>query len=231
MDKSNNDFKSAETLYATIQANLRTKPSKEVIADLQNLIASYPDFALAYNDLGVLYYSSGNKEKALNYYEMAVQLDIGNMIFQKNLADFYYVEMGRVEDALRIYVKILEANPEDIETLLITGHICVALHKFEDAKVFYRRVLEYEPQNKAAHDNLNKLEKIDPIEPARKSPEEMYQEIKPLLNNGDPHKAIASLEKLLQHFPEFAVAYNDLGVLFYHTGDKEKARQQYERAC
>ncbi len=79
------------------------------------------------------------------------------MYFQKNLADFYYVEMGRVEDALRIYVKILEANPEDVETLLITGHICVALEKFQDAEVFYSRVLEIEPGHQDALQFLDKL--------------------------------------------------------------------------
>jgi len=230
MDKSKNDFKSAETRYSAILANLGTKPSQELIEDLQRLIESYPEFALAYNDLGVLYYSSGNKEKALKCYERAVQLDPGNSNFSKNLADFYVVEMGKVEEALQIYVEILKLNPQDIETLLITGHICVALDNFEDAKVFYRRVLELEPQNEAAQSNLDKLNNLNPITPELKSPEELYQEIQPFLNNGDPHKAISQLEKLLQSYPDFALAQNDLGVLYYHTGDKEKAQRHYERA-
>jgi GT2 family glycosyltransferase/Flp pilus assembly protein TadD/glycosyltransferase involved in cell wall biosynthesis len=230
MDKSNDDFESVETSYSAIMANLNSKPSQEVIEDLQRLLESYPEFALAYNDLGVLYYSSGNKEKALECYERAVQLDPDNSNFSKNLADFYFVEMGQVEEALQIYVKILKLNPQDIETLLITGHICVALHQFEDAKVFYRRVLELEPHNEAAQSNLNKLDKMDPIAPELKSPEEMYQEIQPYLNNGDPHKAISLLEKLLQSYPDFALAHNDLGVLYYHTGNKEKARHHYGSA-
>jgi GT2 family glycosyltransferase/Tfp pilus assembly protein PilF len=228
MDKSDNDLKSAETLYAAILANLNQRPREEVIKDLQGLIESHPRFALAYNDLGVLYYSSGNREKALEYYERAVQLDPQNSNFSKNLADFYYVELGRVEDALQIYVKILELNPQDIETLLITGHICVALQQFEDAKVFYRRVLELEPQNEAARSSMNKLDKMDPMTPDLKSAEEWYQEeIQPVLNSGDSQKAISLLDKLLQSYPEFALAHNDLGVLYYHTGDKEKARHHY----
>jgi tetratricopeptide (TPR) repeat protein len=114
--------------------------------------------------------------------------------------------------------------------LLITGHICVALHQFEDAKVFYRQVLGLEPQNEVAQNNLNKLDKMNPIAQESKSPEELYREIQPLLNNGDPRKAISLLEKLLQSYPDFALAHNDLGVLFYHMGDKEKARQHYKRA-
>ena len=103
-------------------------------------------------------YQFCEKEKALNHYEQAARLEPGNITFKKNLADFYYVEQGRVEDALRIYVDVLAINPEDIETLQITGHICVALHKFEDAKVFYNRVLEIEPWNAEACDYLEKLQ-------------------------------------------------------------------------
>ena len=221
---------SPESIYRKIQTGLGSKQPELVISELKMLVASYPEFALAQNDIGVLYNQAGNKEKALEFYEKAMLLDPENIVFQKNLADFYFVEMGRVKEAFQIYVKILELNPQDIETLLITGHICVALQQFEDAKVFYRRVLELEPQNEAAQSNLNKLDKMGPTMPKLKSPEEMYQEIQPFLNNGDPHKAISLLEKLLQSYPDFALAHNDLGVLYYHTGVTEKARHYYERA-
>jgi tetratricopeptide (TPR) repeat protein len=224
------NMKSPETIYRNIQTEIGNKQPEEIISEMEMLAASYPEFALAHNDLGVLHYHAGNKEKAHQSYEKAVQLDSENMVFQKNLADFYYVELGRVEDALRIYVKILEANPEDVETLLITGHICVSLHKFEDAQAFYRRVLALEPLNEAAQKNLGKLSRKGPIQSELKPAEDMYQEIQPLLNNGDAHKAIASLTGLLERFPDFELAHNDLGVLYYHTGDKEKAQFHYERA-
>jgi tetratricopeptide (TPR) repeat protein len=112
-----------------------------------------------------LHYQHGNKEDALRNYETAVRLDSANTTSQKNLADFYYVELGRVEEALQIYVKILEANPEDAETLLITGHICVSQHRFDDARVFYQRVLELEPANEAARQNLEKLCQMGPVQP------------------------------------------------------------------
>ena len=38
--------------------------------------------------------------KALKHYERAVELQPANINFVKNLADFYYVEVGRIEDAL-----------------------------------------------------------------------------------------------------------------------------------
>jgi len=222
--------KSPETIYRNIQAEMGNKQPEETIEELEKLAAAFPEFALAFNDLGVLYYNVGDKEKALKFYENAVQLDPGNMIFQKNLADFYYVEMGRIEDALRIYVKILETNPEDVEILLITGHICVALEKFQDAEVFYNRVLEIEPGHQDALQFLDKLNSMKAGNPGAQTAEELYHEVQPLLNNGDPHRAIVALESLLEQFPNFSLAHNDLGVLCYHTGNKEKAQHHYERA-
>jgi tetratricopeptide (TPR) repeat protein/glycosyltransferase involved in cell wall biosynthesis len=224
------NIKSPESIYRKIQAELESKQPKDVINELETLAASHPEFALAHNDLGVLHYHIGNKEKAHQFYEKAVQLDPENMVFQKNLADFYCAELGRVEDALRIYVNILQSNPLDVETLLTTGHICVALDKFEDAESFYRRVLELEPLNEAAQKNIEKINKMGPHLPEFKSAEDMYKEIQPFLNSRDPHKAIESLTGILERFPDFALAHNDLGVLYYHTGDKEKSRQHYGRA-
>ena len=130
---------------------------EEAISKFENLVNSFPDFALAHNDLGVLHYNTGDKEKALNYYRKAVQLQPENITFQKNLADFLYVESGRLEEALQIYVNILAAHPEDLEILLIAGHICVALKKFDEAETFYNRILEIEPANEDAAKNLKAL--------------------------------------------------------------------------
>jgi tetratricopeptide (TPR) repeat protein len=114
--------------------------------------------ATTHNNLGVLYYNREDKEKAFCHYKKAAELQPQNITFQKNLADFYYVELGQVEEAMQIYVKVLNINPEDIEALLIIGHICVALEKFDDAKDFYNKVLQVDPGNKDARQNLGNLE-------------------------------------------------------------------------
>ncbi len=122
------------------------------------------NFATAHNNLGVLYYNLGEKDKALKHYQKGAQLQPDNITFQKNLADFYYVEQGRVEEAMQIYVKVLNADPEDIETLLVLSHICVALEKFDDAKYFSNRILKIEPENKDARQFLDKLEKCQLVD-------------------------------------------------------------------
>ena len=113
---------------------------------------------MAHNDLGVLYYHQGDKTAAQLNYEHAVRFEPDNMTFQKNLADFYFVELNRVKEAMDMYVKILETHPEDVETLLTAGHIRDALQRFEDARTIYERALEIEPWNTDARQCLENVD-------------------------------------------------------------------------
>ncbi len=243
--------KSPEETLESVQSMISAGNNEKAIQALEDLVKENPDQAIAHNDLGVLCYNCGDKERALTHYEKAAHLQPGNKTFQKNLADFYYVEAGRVEDAMRIYVRILENDPGDMEVLLIVGHICVSLKQFEDAGVFYRRVLEIEPWNMDARENLNKLgdkrnESINDVsgvlnndnrelnqahsELAGKSPEETLERVQSMVSAGHNDKAIQALEDLVKENPDHAIAHNDLGVLCYNCGDKEKALAYYEKA-
>ena len=143
--------------YGEVLKMMTGGSQKEAIGALEMFLAIWPDVALAHNDLGVLYSKEGEKEKALEHYEHAVRLEPETATFQKNLADFYYVEAGRVEEAMGLYVKVLGIDPTDIEVLLSLGSICVSLEKFKDAKFFYERVLEIEPWNVNARERLDEL--------------------------------------------------------------------------
>ena len=154
------DTASPEKLYQTAQGLISSGMGKEAIGALGVFLSIYPDYALAHNDLGVLYYNAGDKEQALDQYEQAAQLEPENIIFQKNLADFYFVEAGRIEEALQIYVKLLEADPTDIEILLILGQICESLKKVDDAIVFYNRALEIDWSNAYAIERLQAMQKV-----------------------------------------------------------------------
>jgi len=164
-----------------------SKAAEEIFT---GILVDYPGQAQAHNNLGVLYYGNGDKEKTLHHYQQAVRLNPKNIIFQKNLADFYSVVLGRIEDALRIYVKVLAAQPRDTETLLVTGHICVALHRFDDAKVFYDRVLEIDPGNMDAKQNLDKIVSSHPDQGDIEVDEENYNNFQQDEEQGIPSQKI-----------------------------------------
>jgi tetratricopeptide (TPR) repeat protein len=220
---------SVEEQYADIMSMINDGRTEDAVGEIEILLESNPDFALAHNDLGVLYYQQGASEKALTCYEAAARLEPANLTYQKNLADYYYAEQGRVEEAMQIYVKILETEPEDAETIMILGHICVALHRFDDAEAFYNRLLAIEPWNAEARENLQKLSRRPEPPLSNASPEEQYAEIQKQIENGGSD-AINLLENFLVSQPQFALAHNDLGVFYYNQGNKEKALSHYEKA-
>ena len=81
-------IESPEKLYQTARGFMEGGREKEAIGALRVFLGLYPDYALAHNDLGVLYFKEGEKEKAQRHYERASQLEPDNLTFQKNLADF-----------------------------------------------------------------------------------------------------------------------------------------------
>ena len=145
--------------YQALITEIDHEDLAEAVQKIENFIEMYPYYGQAHNDLGVLYYKNEYKTKVLACYLKAVELEPENVTFRKNLADFLYVEEGRVEEALENYVAVLRIKPDDVETLLITGHICTAIEQFEDAMGFYHKVLDLEPQNFDARQNLEALEK------------------------------------------------------------------------
>ena len=145
--------------YQTLITEIDHEDIAGTTQKIENFIEMYPKHGQAHNDLGVLYYKNEFKTKVLACYLKAVELEPENVTFRKNLADFLYVEEGRVEEALENYVEVLRIKPDDVETLLITGHICTAIERFEDAMRFYHKVLDLEPTNLDARQNMEALKK------------------------------------------------------------------------
>ena len=221
---------SVEQVYEAMQPVLQASRPADAVRALQNIVRSFPKFARAHSDLGMLYYQSGEKQKAIAHYERAAIISPENADFQKNLADYYYVEMARAEDALKLYSKVLQARPNDVETLMTAGHILVSLQRFEEADAYYSKVLEIEPWNPLANEIHDKLSQRSRDGNGSRKTEDMYAEVKRLLDLGDQAGARRQLEKMLGVCPHFALAHNDLAVLCYQSGDKDQALRHYEEA-
>ena len=106
----------------------------------------------------MLRYQTGDMQAAAHHYKQAVEIEPANPVYRKNLADFYCIEQGRIEEALRMYVDLLAVNPQDVDVLMSLRLICAALERPEDARHFYNRVLETEPWNANAREQLENLQ-------------------------------------------------------------------------
>ncbi|MGQ9646093.1 MAG: glycoside hydrolase family 99-like domain-containing protein [Thermodesulfobacteriota bacterium] len=187
----------------------------EAIFALEKLLESYPDYALAHNDLGVLYYNKGDKEKAQLHYEKAVSLKPDNPTFLKNLADFYYVELGRTEDALKIEHTVLAKEPNDVEALLAFGHICSSLNRIDDALCFYENVVQIHPDHteaKAAIEEIFKKIRSKQARGQKETPEPWVSMIIPA--KGGLGSLQSRIEMLLKNtsYPKFEVILISTGL-------------------
>ncbi|MEW6188007.1 MAG: tetratricopeptide repeat protein [Thermodesulfobacteriota bacterium] len=222
-----------QVAYQQIQPLLENDQPHSALTELLHMAEKFPLSAQIQNDLGVLYYQVGDMEKAFDHYRKAADLGPENMTFQKNLADFYLVQQGDIEQALSIYNRILSQNPTDIETLQVIGQICLSLEKFEDAAVFFNKVLDLEPWNQTAWKALEAL--TPPVSegsalPQSESPAPSFEHIEECLKMGDIEGALEGLETMVRASPDNARAFNDLGVLHFQQGNKAKSLYYYQKA-
>lgn len=143
--------------YERILADVREVELDEGIRHIKDFLKIYPDYAKAHNDLAVLYYRDGNALKALAHYEKALKLDPGNIIYRKNLADFYFVELEWTGEAIHTYLGILKDNPFDTEALNALGTISLHIGRKEQARQYFSRTLQLESNNHDARQALQQL--------------------------------------------------------------------------
>ncbi len=148
----------AESMYTELLSTLENDPAGSAIEKITAFIAAFPDFAMAHNDLAVLYHEAGAIDKARRHYVRAVHLAPDNPHFQKNLADFTLVELDRKREALAIYRDLVNKRPRDTGLLLMAGHISLALNQLDEAAAYYRRLLAMDPGNDDARQYLERLE-------------------------------------------------------------------------
>ena len=227
---------SAREDYDQAQSLMAQGDAPGACRQLEKLVAAYPDYALAHNDLGVLYYQDGQKEKALAAYQRAVELEPLNLTFKKNLADFKCVELKQVEAALGLYNEILTVQPDDLETLVTMGQVCALMGQNEDAVDFLNQALAVEPWNPEIKQLLEEVAQgqtgVQETPPAEQEvpAEEMHAAAVALAEQGNVEQALAQLHALAAAYPDLAVAHNDLGVLYYQAGDSAAAGHHYEKA-
>jgi len=205
---------------------------KAARATLEELNAQKPDNAVVLNDLGVICYKLGDIPAAQGYYERAFSLQPENPDFARNIADLYFAELNRADDAIRIYLELHRKMPRDVETIINLGHICSAVGQPGEARTFYRRALEVEPWNSEARKALSSLTESvvqPPVRPAM-SVDDLLNEARKHVQQGQPAEARKLLEQAIAHNPAHAVAHNDLGVVAFSMGDLGTSLNEYEQA-
>ncbi|MFZ2286148.1 MAG: tetratricopeptide repeat protein [Bacteroidales bacterium] len=114
---------------------------EDALALYLNVIRSVSDDAELFEKAGYCYQMAGEYEKALEKYSLAAIIDPKTWTLRKT--GFCLRRLGRSQEALNMYLRVLQTEPDDLNTILMAAHCSLDTGKYEEALKHYFRI-EYE---------------------------------------------------------------------------------------
>ena len=213
----------------SIQANALNQQGEALsdIGDIEGAINAFTraieiqsDFAVPYNNLGVLFWQKGQIENAVKHFVKALEIDPNNRDTIWNCAEVFK-SLQRFEDARQIYSSYLKRNPDDKE-------IASAL-------------LQLQPEHKVPQEICRQTEEIRPDAQRPSADTAAYpsksaqakalnQQGEYLFVKGDIEGALNAFASAIEIHSDFALPHNNLGVLFWKKGQTENAVKHFVKA-
>ena len=202
----NDNLNTKEIFKLATQNHLENK--LKAAKDLYNKVLEIdPNNFKALNNLGALYISLGDNQKAKKHYEKAI---IINPLYADphNNIGLIFAKSQDFQKAKSHFKKAIEIKPKYTSALVNLGVIYVDLKEYQNAENCFEKAIESDQNNYGAYFALANLKKS----------QEKIEEAKTLYL------------KSIEINPNFLEAQVNLGALFYSSGDNEKAESYYKRA-
>ena len=197
--------------YANLLADMEKYP--EAVEQYNIYIENFPDNALCYKNLGIVYKRMNNIDKAIENYETAISKHVMDLDLKEDLAECYHFKKD-YESALKYYDEILLVKKDDYDIKLNKAMALHALKKYPAAIAIYTDLLKNK-QDKNVKKNL----------------------IAALISQGQicydaqEHTAAAAyLEQAVFSGSEESYGYYLLAKTYRHCAMDDKAAEMYEKA-
>jgi tetratricopeptide (TPR) repeat protein len=122
----------------------------------KKIIQINPNHIKSNNNLGVLYQTLGDHQKAEGYFEKAIEIDPNHVNAHYNLG-IVYEKLNENQKAIIFYEKAIEIDPNYVNAYNNLGNIFQKLKKSQKAKECYERVIEINPDLNTALINIVKI--------------------------------------------------------------------------
>ncbi|MFS8823059.1 tetratricopeptide repeat protein [Synechococcus sp. W60.2] len=214
----------------------------------RQLLEQDPQRPELHNGLGLTLAEQGNWEEAIAAFRQALELD-GHLVEAHINLGTALLEQGQPEAAIEAYRAALALQPDRPRVYFNLATAFRKLQQPERALDYYHVAFGLQPDYAEAHRGLanllsdRKLRKVfsngllDSMAHlsralgVRPNLAEAYFEAGCLLLDQLRFKeAIPLLEKALEYKPDFALAYNNLGLAYRHLNEPEKEEIQYRQA-
>ena len=180
--------------------------------------------------IGDFFNRIGKLDKAKAIYEKVLKINPNNSMAHLSLGELY-VKQNKTDLAIQHFQKGMELEPNNASIPFNIGILYYNSKKYSDAIPFLKKTLEMEPDNKDAAEVLslcyiqkaqkwvekyNEAENESKKQEYRKKFEAIYDE------------ALPFLQEAVKKFPDSALLWNNLGVVYAQLGNKEKAQEAFE---
>ncbi len=120
-----------------------------------------------------------------------------------------FVDQNDLRGAVPLFQKSLEINPAGVDAHLALAAVFTTLHKTEEAKTHFRRILDFRSDHPEAHQGLAAL----------------------LHEEGDFEAAAEHARRALRGKPDFLKAHMTLGLVLLETGELDQSLTHFAEAA
>ena len=195
----------------------------------------------AYFNLGNIKDSHGDKNKAMELYIKAIELD-PRMLYAHDYLGALYLNLKRLPEAQRELAKVIEIDPTYLSAYIKLAQVYKILGQEKNLEQLYKKAIVnnldfFEAYYYAGNLSVNAQKDEDAILFYRKaieispgSPEACVGLGNAYLTIGKNKAAIICLKKALELDPSLAVAHNNLALAYYYNGEYALAIQHSNQA-
>ena len=189
------------------ELNLRLGRFSKAIELYKRVIKLKPDYAEAYNNIGIAFKENSDFTAAIESYNKAISLNPHLVQVYNNLG-LAFNKLGEYQKSIDAYNKALELKPDYAEAHNNLGVVYNELYKHEEAVISYNKAIEFNNGYVSAYYNLgNALSALDNYE-----------------------EAVVNFQKAIQLNPNHSAAHGNLGVPLIALGQYDEALEIYDRA-
>jgi len=212
---------------------------KEAMPHLEAALQIKPEYAEAYNNLGLVYKEQGSYDQATKSFAKAIKYKKRYFEAINNIATMYE-RKGDYNTAIKIFENVLKRKPDYAEAHSNLGIVYQKKGQLEQAKEHFRKALQIEPHHVEAHNNLgvwykNKglydeaIEEFKQVLILKPDFAEVHCNLGAVYNNkGWYDHAIDELKEALRLKPHIAEAVNNMGNAYKGKGWYDKAIMAYK---
>jgi tetratricopeptide (TPR) repeat protein len=177
----------------------------QAAASFQQVIATKPDNADAYYNLGTLRLGQNDPAQARSYLEQALRLKPDYPEAWNNLG-MIAAQSGNPDEAIRDFQKALAQRPKYVTVLLNLGNLYRRDRDFENAQKCFDQAIQIQPDDAEVNYSFGML----------------------YAQQGQLEQASEHLERAIALRPDYAEALNNLGVLFVRNQNFARAEEQFK---